>query len=146
LIDFDRIFYGQVKSIANPDSNQALLGSSNGPGFGWHSINVIKTGVDVKLSPALSLRGGYNHAGAPFDGTQNFFNLLAPAVTKDHLHLGATWTLSSGKEVTFAYVHAFNNTVDGVNSIPPTAGGGNANLTMYQNSFQVGFGWNKNKK
>lgn len=146
LLDVDRIFYGQVKSIANSDSNQTLLGTSDGPGFGWHSINVVKTGVDLRLSSELTLRGGYNHAGVPFDKSQNFFNLLAPAVTQDHLHAGGTWAFKGGKEVTFAYVHAFNNTVNGVNSIPPTAGGGSANLSMYQNSFQVGFGWVKNKQ
>ena len=145
-MDGERILYGQVKSIANSDANQTLLGFSNGPGFGWHSINVIKAGADYKVGPALTLRGGYNHAGLPFDGTQTFFNLLAPAVTQEHLHVGATWALKSGKEITFAYVHAFNNTVNGTSSIPPSAGGGNANLSMYQNSFQLGLGWNKNKK
>jgi len=144
--DAERILYGQVKSIANSDANQAPLGAANGPGFGWHDITVIKTGVDYKLSSALTVRGGYNHGGIPFDSTQTFFNLLAPAVTQDHLHVGATWTLKSGKELNVAYVHAFDNTVNGVNSIPPSAGGGNANLSMYQNSIQVSLGWKKNKK
>jgi hypothetical protein len=36
--------------------------------------------------------------------------------------------------------------VNGVNSIPAAYGGGSANLSMYQNSFQVDFGWNKDKK
>lgn len=139
--DVERIFYSSVKSIANSDANQALLGAANGPGFGWHSINVVKTGVDVKAGHDLVLRAGYNHGGAPFDASQTFFNLLAPAVTKDHLHLGATWKLNSNKEISFAYIHAFANTVNGSGSIPPTAGGGNANLTMYQNSFQVSLGW-----
>jgi long-chain fatty acid transport protein len=146
LVDVERILYSQVKSIANSDANQALLGSSNGPGFGWHSINAIKAGAEFAASPALTLRGGYNHAGVPFDGTQTFFNLLAPAVTKDHLHVGATWTLQSGNDLSFAYVHAFSNTVNGASSIPPSAGGGNANLSMYQNSFQVSLGLNKSKK
>ena len=53
--------------------------------------------------------------------------------------------MRSGKEINLAYVHAFQNTLNGVNSIAPTAGGGNANLSMYQNSFQVSFGWNKKR-
>jgi long-chain fatty acid transport protein len=145
LFDTQRILYSQVKSIANSGSNQALLGSDNGPGFGWHNITVIKTGLAFTVNPALSLRGGYNHATSPFDNTQTFFNILAPAVVQDHLHLGATWNLHSGREINLAYVHAFQNTMNGVNSIAPTAGGGNANLSMYQNSFQIGFGWNRNK-
>jgi len=146
LYDEERILYGSVKSIANPLASASPLGTDGGPGFGWHDINVVKTGLDYDVNPALTLRGGYNHGGAPFDGSQTFFNLLAPAVTKDHLHLGATWAAKSGKEISFAYIHAFNNTVNGVNSIPPAYGGGNANLSMYQNSFQVAFGWNIDKK
>jgi long-chain fatty acid transport protein len=98
------------------------------------------------VCPALTVRGGYNHGGVPSDSSQTFFNLLAPAVVKDHLHLGATWALKSGKDINIAYIHAFNNTVNGLNSIAPGNGGGNANLSMYQNSFQVSLGWNKNKK
>jgi long-chain fatty acid transport protein len=144
--DAERILYGQVKSVANSDANQAPLGAANGPGFGWHDITVIKTGLDYKLNSALTIRGGYNHAGLPFDGTQTFFNLLAPAVTQDHLHAGATWTLKSGKEINLAYIHAFESQVNGVNSVPPSAGGGNANLSMYQNSVQVSFGWKGSKR
>jgi long-chain fatty acid transport protein len=143
LFDEERILYGQVKAIANSSANQALLGSANGPGFGWHDINVVKTGLTYEVNPELTLRGGYNHSGLPFDSTQTFFNLLAPAVTQDHLHVGATWGLKSGKEINFAYVHAFDNTVHGTNSIAPGNGGGNANLRMYQNSFQVSFAWKK---
>jgi long-chain fatty acid transport protein len=144
--DAERILYGQVKSVANSDANQAPLGAANGPGFGWHDITVIKTGLDYALNSELTLRGGYNHSGAPFDNTQTFFNLLAPAVTQDHLHFGATWTLKSGKEINLAYIHAFEGSIKGVNSIPPSAGGGNANLSMYQNSIQVSFGWKKTSK
>lgn len=146
LFDEERILYGSVKSIANPLASTSQLGTDSGPGFGWHDINVSKVGLDYDVSPALTLRGGYNHGGIPFDSSQTFFNVLAPAVTKDHLHAGATWTSNSGKEISFAYIHAFNNTVDGVNSIPSAYGGGEANLSMYQNSFQIAFGWNRDKK
>lgn len=105
-----------------------------------------KVGFDVKAASKLTLRAGYNHSGVPFDGTQNFFNILAPAVVQHHLAVGATWNFSEGKEINFAYQHAFENTVAGVNSIPPTAGGGNANLTMHQNSFGISFGWDRKKK
>jgi len=146
LFDEERILYGSVKSIANPLASTSQLGTDSGPGFGWHDINVSKAGLDYDVSPALTLRGGYSHGGVPFDSSQTFFNVLAPAVIKDHLHAGATWTSNSGKEISFAYIHAFNNTVNGVNSIPSAYGGGEANLSMYQNSFQIAFGWNRDKK
>jgi len=143
LLDVERILYGGVKSIANSDSNQALLGSNNGPGFGWHDITAPKVGLDYRVNPALTLRGGYNHAGAPFDGTQTFFNLLAPAVVQNHVTFGATWSLQNGKEINLNYLHAFGGTVNGTSSIPPNAGGGNANLKMYQDSVGVSFGWSR---
>jgi long-chain fatty acid transport protein len=144
MFDAERIQYGSVKSIANPDLPvQAPLGASNGPGFGWHDITAEKTGFDFKLSPKLTLRAGYNHSGLPFDPSQNFFNLLAPAVVQHHLTAGATWGLSNGKEINIAYQHAFAKTVDGANSIPASFGGGEANLSMYQNAIGFGFGWGK---
>jgi long-chain fatty acid transport protein len=146
LFDEERILYGSVKSIANPLASTSQLGTDNGPGFGWHDINVSKAGLDYDVNPSLTLRGGYNHGGVPFDSSQAFFNLLAPAVTKDHLHAGATVGLKDGKEISFSYIHAFNNTVNGLNAIPQAYGGGNVSLSMYQNSFQVAFGWNKSKK
>jgi long-chain fatty acid transport protein len=146
LLDGERIFYSQVKSIANNGSNQAQLGTTNGPGFGWHDITAIKTGVQYKLNSAWTLRAGYNHSGVPFDKTQTFFNILAPAVVQDHLTLGATWNFSNGKEINLAYVHAFANTVYGFASISPSFGGGNANLHMYQDSIGISFGWDRNSK
>ena len=87
------------------------------------------------------MRGGYNHSGVPFDSSQTFFNLLAPAVVQHHLTAGATLALGNGKEVNLAYQHAFQNTVNGANSIAPAFGGGEANLTMYQNAIGLSFGW-----
>jgi long-chain fatty acid transport protein len=141
LLDVERILYGGVKSIANSGSNQALLGSDNGPGFGWHDITAEKVGLSYRASRALTLRGGYNHSGAPFDGSQNFFNLLAPAVVQNHVTVGATWSLQNGKDINVNYLHAFGETLNGISSIPPNAGGGNANLSMYQNAVGVSFGW-----
>jgi long-chain fatty acid transport protein len=143
LFDAERILYGQVKSIANPGSNQALLGANNGPGFGWRDTTAEKTGISYQWKPALTFRGGYNHSGLPFSNTQTFFNLLAPAVVEHHVHMGTTVGLKSGKEINLAYVHAFGNTLNGVSSIPPTAGGGNANLRMHQDSIAIGFGWSR---
>ena len=144
LFDEERIFYEQVNSIANPDFPiQAPLGASNGPGFGWHGINAAKLGFAYKVSPTVTLRAGYNHSGLPFDRSQTFFNLLAPAVVQDHLSVGATWSLHGGKEINLAYQHAFEKTWNGVNSIPGSFGGGEANLSMYQDSLGVSFGWGK---
>jgi long-chain fatty acid transport protein len=58
--------------------------------------------------------------------------MLAPGVVQDHVTLGATWTLSGGGELSVAYMHAFENTVDGT-AAP-------INNTMYQDSIGVAYG------
>lgn len=67
-------------------------------------------------------------------------------MVKDHLSLGATWVLANKSELSFVYTHAFENTVNGSNSIPPGfpprgLGGGEADLKMYQNSLGIAYGW-----
>jgi len=141
--DVERIMYSDVKAIANSGSNQALLGSANGPGFGWHDITSPKVGVDYALNRNLTLRAGYNHSGVPFGPGETFFNLLAPGIVQSQVSGGATLALGHGRELNFAYLHAFANTVNGVNSIPPTAGGGNANLNMSEDSVGISFGWSR---
>lgn len=141
--DVERIMYGNVKAIADSGSNQALLGSSNGPGFGWHDVTSPRIGVDYALRHDLTLRAGYNHSGVPFGPSETFFNLLAPGIVQDHVTGGASLALGHGRELNFAYMHAFANTVNGVNSIPPTAGGGNANLHMNEDSVGISFGWSR---
>ena len=144
LFDAERIFYGQVNSIANPGFPiVAPLGASNGPGFGWHDITAEKVGFAFKASPKVTLRAGYNHSSLPFDASQTFFNLLAPAVVQEHLSAGATVGLHGGKEINVAYQHAFQRTLNGVNSIPAAFGGGEASSSMYQNSVGASFGWGK---
>jgi len=142
-LDVERILYSEVKSIANSGANQAPLGAANGPGFGWQDITVIKSGIDLKASHTLTLRAGYNYSTQAIPASQTFFNLLAPATVQQHFSAGATWRFLEDKELSIAYVHAFEATLNGQNSIPPSAGGGNANLRMYQNSVGVGLGWNR---
>ena len=73
-------------------------------------------------------------------------SIFAPAVTEKHLTLGATWQWSPSAELTFSYMHAFEGTVQGSNSIPPGnppggVGGGEAELRMKQRAFGAALGW-----
>jgi long-chain fatty acid transport protein len=81
----------------------------------------------------------------PIPESQTLFNILAPGVVEDHLTLGATWQLSPRSELTVAYMHAFENEVNGRGSIPPGPppgfGGGEANLRMSQDSLGIAWGW-----
>ncbi|MBI3432722.1 MAG: outer membrane protein transport protein [Hydrogenophilales bacterium] len=137
-LDYQRINYSDVKSIGNPSTNQALLGSNNGPGFGWQDVDVWKLGVEYKYSQQLTLRAGYNHTDNPIQSRDAMFNILAPGVVKDHATLGFTYALASGNELTMAYMHAFKNDVTGPDGL---GAGGTDKIQMYQDSLGVQYSW-----
>ena len=145
--DYQRINYGGVSSIGNPSTNQAPLGAAGGPGFGWKDINVWKLGGEYRYDQQWTFRAGYNHCDNPIQSRDVTFNILAPGVIEDHLTLGATYHMPSGGELTFAYMHAFQNSVSGASMLPPMASGGmfppsgNETITMYQNSIGISYGW-----
>jgi long-chain fatty acid transport protein len=141
-IDWERIEYTGVKSVSNPSTNQAPLGSANGPGFGWSDVDVWKIGVQWKANPALTLRAGYNRSENPIQPRDVTFNILAPGVVKDHLTLGFTYALDKDSELTMAYMHAFSNSVEGAsffNAFAPGQGG-KEKIEMYQNSLGIAWG------
>lgn len=118
-----------------------MLGGDSGSGFGWQDVTVFKLGVSQVMSDSLTVRAGYNHSSQPIPTSQTFFNILAPGVVENHVTLGATWNVSKQNEITVAYMHAFEKKVDGSGSIPAGFGGGNANLTMHEDSLGVAYSW-----
>ncbi len=142
--DYKRINYSKVAAVGNPvdclPTGGCRLGDNNGAGFGWKDMDVYKLGASYQYSKDLTLRAGYSYGKQPIPESQTLFNMLAPAVNNQHLTLGATWTLANKAELSFAYMHAFDNTVRGSNSIHGNFGGGEANLKMYQNSLGVAYG------
>jgi long-chain fatty acid transport protein len=139
-MDYQRINYGDVTSIANPGSNMftgAAFGSSKGAGFGWKSINVIKLGTEWKYSTNLTLRAGLNLSDNPIGSSEVGFNRMAPGVITTHYTLGGTYALSPTTEVTGAYMHAPENSVSGTNPVLQS----NETIRMSQQSLGIQFGW-----
>ncbi len=136
-LDYERINYDGVASINNPSTNQAPLGSDNGPGFGWDSVNVWKLGFEYKYNHALTLRAGYNHTDNPIQSRDAAFNILAPGVVQDHLTLGLSYAVNKTSDLTLAYMHAFKHSVSGQDPFF----GGTDKIEMYQNSLGVAYSW-----
>ena len=147
-LDYAHIAYGDVKSIANSGitagftgpTSPLALGNSNGLGFGWSSVDVVKLGVEYKYDDTLTLRAGYNHGSNPIRSGETTFNILAPGVVTDHYTLGMTYGVSKDSEVTVAYMHAQENSVSGPTNPYFNAVGGTETIKMYQNSFGVTYG------
>lgn len=143
-VDYELIKYSGVPAVSDPSTTPAQLGSSGGPGFGWKDVNVWKVGLEYASSDSWTWRAGYNHTDNPIKGADVTFNILAPGVVTDHLTLGLTHTSPSGGELTVAYMHAFNNSVQGASILPVFMGGmpaGNEKISMYQNSFGISYSW-----
>ncbi|MDD2877019.1 MAG: outer membrane protein transport protein [Acidiphilium sp.] len=136
--DFERIFYAEVPAIGSQSSAQAPLGAANGPGFGWRNINVYKFGVAYKVTPQMTLRGGFNHAENPVTAANVTFNIIAPGVIENQVSAGLTYHMSPQNDVTVSYLHAFNNTVSGPTS-PLLPGGGTDSVSLSENAIGVGF-------
>ena len=141
--DVQRINYSDVASVGNLSlSNLGNgLGANNGAGFGWRDVTAVKLGASYVWNEQLTLRAGYNHSTQPIRSGETLFNILAPGVVQDHLTLGTTWVLENKAELSLAYMHAFENSVNGSSSVPAGFGGGEANLKMYQDSLGVAYGW-----
>ena len=143
-LDFSHIDYAGVKSIHNTELNTnmpgAMLGNSDGLGFGWSNVDVVKLGVEFKYNDALTLRAGINHGDNPIQSGEQTFNIIAPGVVTDHYTLGATYALSKNSEVTVAYMHAQEKTVSGPTNPYYFPVGGTETIKMYQNSLGVAYG------
>ncbi len=144
--DIERINYKDVASVSNPFNGlptgpSNMLGADGGPGFGWKNINAYKFGVSHAYSSTFTIRAGYDHCDQPIPNSQTLLNIVAPGIVQDHLSLGGTWKLADKSEISVAYIHAFKKTVNGAGSIPAGLGGGEANLSMSENSLGISYGW-----
>ena len=143
--DVQRINYSDVDSVGNSINNLLLkgqqLGAKDGPGFAWKDVTAVKVGASYAWSENLTLRAGYNHTTQPIRSSETLFNILAPGVVQDHITLGASYVLPNNAELSFSYMHAFEEKVRGTGAVPAGFGDGDVNLKMYQDSFGVAYGW-----
>lgn len=156
-MDYQKINYSEVAAIGNEGPNTSnitffdpgtgpmpvpaagsQLGATNGYGFGWQDVSVIKLGASYNLNDSWILRGGFNKGDNPIPDTETFFNTLAPGVIEQHVTFGFTYNLSSNSEINFAYVKAMEGSVEG--DIPAEFGGGTNTIKMDQNELEVSYG------
>jgi long-chain fatty acid transport protein len=151
--DFMRIDYSGVKSVSNPSANlggclmgnaSQCLGGSDGAGFGWRSINVVKLGVEHTPTLNWTVRAGYNYSQNPIRSEDVTINILAPGVIKHRMTLGATYQWQK-HEVTGAFMYAFKNDVTGPSLLngflPPGTPGFNEKIEMYEWSLGVQYAY-----
>ena len=141
LLDYQQINYSDVAAVSNPIANRTvsgnLFGSTNGPGFGWEDISVIKLGAQYVVGN-WTWRAGLNRGDNPIPSSEVTLNILAPGVVEDHYTFGFTKKMSNTSEVNFAYMHAPSKKVTG--NVPASFGGGSATIEMTQNALELSLG------
>jgi long-chain fatty acid transport protein len=139
-LDWQQIRYAGIAAVGNSINSLfsgAPLGATDGPGFGWRNVSVFKLGTVVKVNAQWTVRAGFSDNRQPIPVSQTFFNILAPGVVEAHATAGLTWSASAADDISVSYLHAFRNRVNGAGSIPPTFGGGEANVALAEDSFGV---------
>jgi long-chain fatty acid transport protein len=149
-LDVTHTLYEDVASIGNASATKGpgsiypnadekhRLGNPEGLGFGWNNQTVFKLGAIYDYDDRWTLRAGWNYGESPIDETNGeiLMSIVAPAVTQNHLTLGATYSPTTRTEWSFSYVHSFEFEQRG-----PTYIGGTGELSMYQNALGVSFGY-----
>lgn len=117
--EYQRIFYGDVASLANSGALLTTpLGAANGPGFGWKDMDVYRIAAIMQANDRLTLRTGVSYSSSFIDSTEVLLNTLAPATPQWHASVGFSYKLQNGWGVTGSYTHAFKGKKSGANLTP----------------------------
>lgn len=128
MADYKRIWYSEIKSINNPSTNILtagvnpvnLLGASQGAGFGWEDINIVKFGAEWEATPRLTLRGGYAYNEGPFSSRDVQVNILAPGIVRQHFTAGLQYQIDDNWDFELAGFYSPKETVEGGELAIPT--------------------------
>ncbi len=167
LVDYQEILYSDVKSIANgmepllsgqcfdslnnslingtqtnpqqPAVGVGCLGGSNGIGFGWDDMSIIKIGYEWGNENG-TYRIGYSTTEQPI-GSSNTpsgdndvnFNILAPGVVENHITAGYTGG-TGDDEWTVFLMYAPSVTVTGVSNLDP-----NQTISIKMDQLEIGY-------
>jgi len=122
VVDLQQIYYSDVAAIGNPglSSLQACgggdatscLGGSNGAGFGYEDMTVLKVGYEWEQND-MTWRVGISKGDQPIPDGEVMLNILAPAVVETHITGGFTMPIDSSSEFSFAAMYAPSNSVKG---------------------------------
>jgi long-chain fatty acid transport protein len=82
-------------------------------GAGWRSIFAVALGAQYQLNDAISVRAGYSWNENPIPDSQSFINSLSPVLVEHMLSVGASWNVTEDFALSVAYVHAFENSIEG---------------------------------
>jgi len=135
LIDIQQINYEDVAAVSNSISQlgsscnpsptgglpagNGCLGGSDGAGFGWEDMQILKLGYQWQ-DGKMTWRVGYSTGDQPIPKEEVVFNILAPGVVEDHFTFGFTRELDAKSAINFAAMYAPSNSVKGTSNFDPS--------------------------
>lgn len=140
MLDYQHIFYEGIPAVSNSSTTPGLLGSTNGPGFGWHDVDVFRIGAEWRASDSWTFRAGYAYSDNPIKSTDVTINILAPGVVQHHFTGGASYKVSEKDTIEFSGIYVPKSTVSGIEVSPAGPNPGRTiELDMSQLEFLVGW-------
>jgi long-chain fatty acid transport protein len=114
-------------------------------GLGWRSIFAVALGAQYQATDRCSLRAGYSWNQNPVPDNQTFVNVASPVITKQMVFAGASWSVTDDLTFSFAYMHGFDNSVEGnfitpLGTVPGTTARSTLSLDSIMFSMSVKFG------
>ncbi len=120
--DYKWINFSATHDVIDLTGNYALVDFSGTPvgqatsmplNFGWSDVSVIAIGAEFKVNETVTLRAGYNHGDSPIGEEDVWNNMIFPAITTDHIGLGAEFALTDRWGLGLAYMKAFKEELVG---------------------------------
>jgi long-chain fatty acid transport protein len=136
-LDYQRYWFSEEGAYSNPFNcvlGRLCLGIPNGTGFGWINADVYRIGGQLNVNENWQLRAGFSHNNQIIPPTEVLLNIIAPAVTKNHITLGVTRFFENAMAINMNFMYSPNASVTGSNPFNP-----NQTITLKMHQYDVGF-------
>ena len=74
---------------------------------------MVAAGAEYRVSERLSVRAGYSYNNSPQSSDVAFFNIGAPTIIEHVVYTGFSWNVSDCLTLSLAYLHGFENSLQG---------------------------------
>jgi long-chain fatty acid transport protein len=140
MLDYQHIFYEGIPAVSNSSTTPALLGSTNGPGFGWHDVDVFRIGAEWRANDTWTFRAGYAYSDNPIKSTDVTFNILAPGVVQHHFTGGASYKISDNNTIEFSGIYVPESKVSGI-EVSPAGPNPGRTIALNMSQLELLIGW-----
>jgi long-chain fatty acid transport protein len=82
-------------------------------GLGWSSVFVVATGLQLKMTERLYLRGGYTYNQTPIHSADTTFAVGAPLYYQHEASIGGSWAICDNVWLNLAYTYFFEASATG---------------------------------